>query len=216
MAFNEKLWRRGQLIGTGVLSLVCTPVFLCFAYLAANSPAHRPSEAVALLLIGLLAPPLFYWAFTAAIAMRRASEPDADHSLRSTRIMKSRYAPFLAFIPVAIMLSANHGLGRLNEHLKQDPSSSRPLESFASKQAANIRAACVSSMETAALRSGATAQTAAMSATVDKYCTCFVVQVQSQHTPAEIQLLESDSALMAQDPKLNRAAEFCRSGIENP
>jgi hypothetical protein len=216
MAFNERLWRRGQLIGTGVLSLVCAPLLLCLAYLAATSPAHRPSEAVALLLVGLLPPPLFYWAFKAVIAMRRAREPDAEASLRSTRIMKSRYAPFLAAIPIGIMLSLNQGLGRLNEHMKQDPSSPGQAQSLASRQAATMRAACSSSMETAALHSGAAPKTAAVSAIIDKYCTCFVVQVQSQHTPAEIELLESDSARMAQDPTLNRAAEFCRAGIENP
>ena len=214
MAINERLWRRGQLIGTGVLTLVCSPLLLWFAYLALGDPRHSSSEAVVLVTLALLLPALFYWGFAGALAVRRGREPDADPSLRSTRLMKSRYAPFLVAIPIGVMLSLNQGLSRLNEHLKHDQSSGDETQPVASRQAENIRAGCLSSMTAAAQRAGLAATRSATPARIDSYCTCFVLQVQSLHTPQELQRLEADSDRMAHDPKLNQALESCRTKLE--
>jgi hypothetical protein len=191
----SKWWWRLRLILTGVV-IIPSVILLMFAYLSATSPGHSAREAIVLLCLAIALPPLVYGLGTAAIWLKRGQAPDADPTTLSARIGKK---PYIAFVPIVIMLGLIWLLNDLSVGLKHED---EIPDGFA-----KMRESCVSESLKSAKQNGADPNAKDVRAMVSNYCSCIVLKVQIEYTPAEFAKL--DSAGVAQDKKFNSLLERC-------
>jgi hypothetical protein len=192
----SKWYRRMQLIST-VVVLFPSAVLVYFGYLSATTPGHSTTEAVVLVVLGVALPPLIYSAWAGIIWAKRGQLPGADPSSPAARYGK--YLPYVAVGVMVLLLSLGRGF---------HPSPARSTEKGDVFVA--MRASCVSEATNAARKQGVDPGAAEMQARIEKYCTCYVLQVQLQYTPEEFaQLSKLDRAGLAKEKKLAALLETC-------
>jgi hypothetical protein len=190
-------FRRLQLISTGLMVPVSLGL-LVFGYLAATTPEHSATEAVVLFALAVAIPPLIYGLWSLIRWIDRGRQPSADPSSLAARIGRKRY---VGFVPIVIML----GVLKLSTSVGMGSSQSEPEAAFA-----RMRRSCVQSASSSLKQHGADPTAAKVKAKIDKYCSCVVVQVQVQYTPAELERVSSlGRGAPEKDEKLGRLLESC-------
>jgi hypothetical protein len=195
----SKWYRRMQLISTAVM-LFPSAVLLMFGYLSATRPRHSAAEAVVLFVLAVALPPLVYGGWALVIWLKRGQQPGADPSSLAARLGKK---PYLGFIPVGLMLALLALLSRVNP----GSSSTEAKEDVF----VNMRTSCVSGAVSAAKRGGLDPGKPAAKARIDSYCSCFVLEMQTQYTSAELaKFAEGGGAGMAKDKKFLALIDKCQ------
>ena len=190
--------RRMQLISTGLM-VIPSAILLMFAYLSAISPRHSPLEAVVLLILGIALTPLIYLLWTVVIWLKRGQAPDADPTSLAARIAKK---PYVAIVPVMIMLGLVFFLNGLNSGLEQGEVKPDVF--------VGMRTSCEAASADAAKRNGADPTDASVKAMIGKYCSCYVLEVQTQYTPAEMERISTlGNAGLAKETKLQSLLAKC-------
>lgn len=201
----SKWWRRLQLITTGI-TIIPSVILLIFAYMSATRPNHTSAEAIVLLLLAIGFPPLVYGLGSLTIWLKRGQAPDADATSLAARIARK---PYLAVVPVLLMLGIVWFLDGFNEGLKRGEDSPDVFTA--------MRSSCVSEATKSAQQSGANSDASAVKAKVDRYCTCIVLQVQEQYSPAEFEKVTArDPAGLANDKKFAGLIDKCASEAQQP
>jgi hypothetical protein len=192
----SKWYRRMQLISTAVV-LFPSAVLLCFGYLSATTEGHSRTEAVVVLAMAVVFPPLIYGLWSAIIWAKRGRLPGADPSSAAARY--GRYLPYVAVGLMVGLISFGRGF---------NPASSRSDEE--NDVFVTMRASCVSGASNAARKHGADPGAAETKARIEKYCTCYLNEVQSQYTPeGYVKLSMLDSASLAKDKKHAALLQTC-------
>jgi hypothetical protein len=199
----RKWYRRLQLFFTALV-LVPGAILLYFAYLSATTPSHSAAEAVILLLLGIALPPLIYWLWALIIWLKLGQEPGADPSSLAARIARK---PYLAFIPVIIMLALIWLLNGFGNGIKDVE---RKPDVFVA-----MRQSCDEEATRALRQKGADPTTPALKALVDRYCSCVVIEAQLRYAPAEIEQMDKlDNAHLANDRKFAALIDKCNKDAE--
>jgi hypothetical protein len=189
-------YRRLQLISTAVV-LFPSAVLLYFGYLSATTPGHSTAEAAVLIALGVALPPLIFGMWAAIIWAKRGQQPGADPSSPA-----ARYGKYLPYVAIGLMV----GLISLGRGFS--PSSSRGDEK--KDVFVSMRASCVSEASNAAKKQGVDPNASETKARIDKYCTCYVLQMQRQYSPEEFAALSKlDGAGLAKDKKLAALLDTC-------
>jgi hypothetical protein len=197
--------RRLPLIAAGVM-LIPSVILLMFAYLSATTAGHSTTEAVILLLLALALPPSFYGLASVVVWLKRGQAPDADPGSLAARVAKK---PYVAFIPVLIMLGLLWLLNGLNDGMKRGD---EKHDVFAA-----MRDTCVTDARKSMQQNGADPNSAKVKAMVDKYCTCIVIQTQVQYTPAEFEKMDAlGPAGLANDKKFMGLIDQCSKQATEP
>jgi len=197
------LWyRRLQFISTAVMLFPSTVLFY-FGYLSATRPTHTALEAVVLFILAIALPSLVYFLWAAVIWLKRGQQPGADPSSLAARLGKK---PYMAFIPVGVMLALLAALGSLNTGSGKRADKDSTEGFFES-----MRDSCLSSAASALKRDGVDTASAAAKARMEAYCSCVVLQLQMQYTPTELARFSvRGSDEMTKDKKFFALLEQCR------
>jgi hypothetical protein len=199
----SKWYRRMQLIST-VVVLFPSAVLLYFGYLSATTPGHSTTEAIVLFVLGAALPPLIYSAWAGVLWAKRGQLPGADPSSPAARYGK--YLPYLAVGVMVALISLGRGF---------TPAPARSDEK--GDGFVKMRASCVAEAGNGARRQGVDPDAAETKARIEKYCTCYVLQVQLQYTPEEFaQLSKLDRAALAKEKKLGALLETCDRQATQP
>jgi len=187
-----------QLISTGIV-VIPSAILLLFAYMSATSPRHSPVEAVVLALLGIGLTPLIYLLWGVVIWLKRGQSADADPGSLAARVAKK---PYVAVVPVVIILALAFFLNGLSEGLDR---SAAKMDVFA-----EMRTSCEDAATHSAKQNGADPTAANIKAMIGKYCSCYVLGVQTQYTPAELEKISTlDHASLAKQTKLQNLVAKC-------
>jgi hypothetical protein len=201
----NKWLRRMQLISTGVV-LVPSAILLMFAYWSAISPRRSALEAIVLLILGIALTPLIYWLWEVVIWLKHGQAPDADPTSLSARIARK---PYFAFIPVLIMVGLVWLLDRAGDRIEPGEQQRNIF--------VDMRASCESEAAKSLKQNGTDPNGAKAKAMIGKYCSCYVLEVQMQYTPAEFEKISTlGSASLEKDKKFQGLMEKCDKAAAEP
>jgi hypothetical protein len=111
-------------------------------------------------------------------------------------------------VPIVIML----GLLGLFNSFGEKPKPAEDQDVFA-----NMRESCTSGAAKSMQQNGADLSAADVKAKIDKNCSCFVLEVQTQYTPDEFAKISTlDRASLANDPKFSGLIDKCTKAADQP